>query len=85
MAFECEKFEALLGDYIGAALERSQSREVAAHALMCPPCRGLLDDVKLRLAESETWTEEGAELDGEFDQALEGIPIHHSQFGCDGF
>ena len=85
MAFECEKFEALLGDYIGAELERSQSREVAAHALRCLPCRGLLDDVKLRLSKSETWVEYGAELDDEFDQALEGIPIHHSRFGCDGF
>ena len=83
MAFDCEKFEALLGDYLNAELERSESREFAAHSLRCLSCRALLDDVKRRLSASEAGGE--FELDGELDQALEGIPVQHSTLSCDGF
>ena len=83
MAFDCEKFDALLGDYLDARLERSESRECAAHALRCLSCRALLDDVKLRLSASEAGGE--FELDGALDQALEGIPIQHSTLSCEGF
>ncbi len=83
MTFDCKKFEVLLGDYLGRQLERSESREFATHALSCLKCRALMDDVKLRLSASETPGD--FDLDGDFDQTLEGIPIQHSALSCDGF
>jgi predicted anti-sigma-YlaC factor YlaD len=42
----CSEFEELLSDYLEATLERSTHKAVAAHALRCPLCHSLLNEVK---------------------------------------
>ncbi len=42
----CTQFEELLTDYIDKALENGVQKSVAAHALSCPLCHTLLNDVK---------------------------------------
>jgi len=42
----CSQFEELLSDYIEKTLESSLQRSAAEHALACPLCHSLLNDVK---------------------------------------
>jgi len=46
----CSTFEELLSDYLDKTLDNSQHKSVAAHALSCPLCHSLLNDVKDSLA-----------------------------------
>lgn len=46
----CSEFEANLTDYLDGALERQIHKAVAAHALRCPLCHALLNEVKDALA-----------------------------------
>ncbi len=46
----CSTFEELLTDYLDKTLESRAHRSVAAHALACPLCHSLLNDVKDSLA-----------------------------------
>src|SRR5215203_226252 len=43
---ECAEFEECLTDYLDGALERATHKAVAAHALKCPLCHSLLNEVK---------------------------------------
>ena len=43
---KCSEFEGLLTDYIDGTLERTTHKAVAAHALRCPLCHALLNEVK---------------------------------------
>jgi anti-sigma factor RsiW len=43
---ECAEFEELLTDYLDGTLERATHKAVAAHALKCPLCHALLNEVK---------------------------------------
>lgn len=43
---ECLKFEELLTEYLDGSLDKSTHKAVAAHALRCPLCHALLNDVK---------------------------------------
>jgi anti-sigma factor RsiW len=45
----CNQFEDLLTDYLDGALDKATSRGVAAHALRCPMCHALLNEVKLTI------------------------------------
>ena len=42
----CTEFEELLTDYLDGTLERATHKRVAAHALRCPLCHSLLNEVK---------------------------------------
>ncbi len=42
----CSTFEELLTDYLDKTLDKSAHKAVAAHALSCPLCHTLLNDVK---------------------------------------
>lgn len=42
----CSQFEELLTDYLDKALDTTTHRAVAEHAIGCPLCHGLLNDVK---------------------------------------
>lgn len=42
----CSTFEELLTDYLDKTLESAAHKSVAAHALACPLCHSLLNDVK---------------------------------------
>lgn len=42
----CSSFEELLTDYLDKALDTGAHKAVAAHALACPLCHSLLNDVK---------------------------------------
>jgi anti-sigma factor RsiW len=42
----CHQFEDLLTDYLDGTLDRDTHRRVAAHALRCPVCHELLNEVK---------------------------------------
>ena len=46
----CSDFEDVLSDYLERTLEPAAHRAAAAHALSCPLCHGLLNDVKQSLA-----------------------------------
>jgi len=46
----CSTFEELLTDYLDKTLESRAHKSVAAHALSCPLCHSLLNDVKESLA-----------------------------------
>jgi len=43
---ECAEFEENLTDYLDGTLERPMHKAVAAHALKCPLCHALLNEVK---------------------------------------
>lgn len=43
---ECAEFEELLSDYIDGVLERGVHKAVAEHALKCPLCHSLLNEVR---------------------------------------
>jgi len=42
----CSEFEELLTDYLDKTLDKSTHKAVAAHALKCPLCHSLLNEVK---------------------------------------
>jgi len=42
----CSEFEELLTDYLDGTLERGMHKSVATHALRCPLCHSLLNEVK---------------------------------------
>lgn len=42
----CSEFEELLTDYLDKTLDKSTHKAVAAHALRCPLCHSLLNEVK---------------------------------------
>lgn len=46
----CSQFEELLSDYLEKTLDGVSNKAVAAHALSCPLCHSLLNDVKESLA-----------------------------------
>lgn len=46
----CSQFEELLSDYLDKTLNGGAHKAVAAHALSCPLCHSLLNDVKESLA-----------------------------------
>lgn len=46
----CSRFEELLTDYLDKALDPNAHKAVAAHALSCPLCHSLLNEVKGALA-----------------------------------
>jgi hypothetical protein len=46
----CAEFEERLTDYLDGVLERATHKAVAAHALRCPLCHALLNEVKDALA-----------------------------------
>ncbi|HEY0427392.1 MAG TPA: anti-sigma factor [Pyrinomonadaceae bacterium] len=43
---KCSEFEELLTDYLDGALDKQTHKAVAAHALRCPLCHALLNEVK---------------------------------------
>jgi hypothetical protein len=45
----CNQFEDLLSDYLEGSLDRDTHRQIAAHALRCPMCHALLNEVKLTI------------------------------------
>ncbi|MEO8650076.1 MAG: zf-HC2 domain-containing protein [Acidobacteriota bacterium] len=46
----CSQFEELMSDYIERSLDNATQRSAAAHALSCPLCHALLNEVKTALA-----------------------------------
>lgn len=46
----CTRFESVLTDYLDGNLDRTAHKAVAAHALRCPLCHSLLNEVKDALA-----------------------------------
>jgi hypothetical protein len=47
---DCTQFEELLTDYLDKTLERGKFKAVAEHAISCPLCHSLLNEVKGALA-----------------------------------
>jgi anti-sigma factor RsiW len=46
----CSRFEELLTDYLDKTLQTSENKMMAEHAISCPLCHSLLNDVKESLA-----------------------------------
>ncbi|MEO7673282.1 MAG: hypothetical protein ABIU09_04300 [Pyrinomonadaceae bacterium] len=47
---DCSRFEEMMTDYLDKSLEGPRHKSVAAHALSCPLCHSLLNEVKASLA-----------------------------------
>lgn len=47
---DCTAFEERLSDYLDRSLDAASHKSTAAHALQCPLCHGLLNDVKDAMA-----------------------------------
>src|SRR5688572_19893165 len=48
--FSCSQFEEFLTDYLDKTLDADVHKAVASHALCCPLCHSLLNEVKSSLA-----------------------------------
>ncbi|MEJ7625180.1 MAG: anti-sigma factor [Pyrinomonadaceae bacterium] len=59
---DCSTFEELLTDYLDKTLDPAVNRSVAAHALACPLCHSLLNDVKVSLEVCRTITAPTAQM-----------------------
>jgi hypothetical protein len=58
----CTAFEESISDYLERSLEASMHKAVAAHALACPLCHSLLNDVKSAVAACRTLAEPQAPM-----------------------
>ena len=59
---DCTAFEERLSDYLERSLEATMHKAIAAHALACPLCHSLLNDVKSAVAACRTLAEPHAPM-----------------------
>jgi len=59
---DCTAFEESLSDYLERSLDATMHKAVAAHALACPLCHSLLNDVKSAVAACRTLAEPHAPM-----------------------
>src|SRR5262245_19339212 len=79
----CKRFDSLLVDYVDGGLEQDIRKGMASHSLRCRSCRGLLDDVKMKLR--EVVRECVIITNPRLDAVLELIPESESGLSCSSF
>lgn len=81
---DCTRFENVLSDYLEKTLDAATHRSAAAHALSCPLCHGLLNDVKDSLAVCREMAEPKQPVTRLEARILEATSPQ-SMMGCDEF
>lgn len=80
----CSTFEELLTDYLDKTLERSAHKAVAAHALSCPLCHALLNDVKESLEVCRKLTAPAAPMT-RLEARVLSMTMPETAMSCDDF
>lgn len=78
---DCTSFEESLSDYLERSLEASVHKAVAAHALACPLCHSLLNDVKTAVAACRTLAEPQAPM-SRLDAGILARTVPDSTVNC---
>jgi hypothetical protein len=81
----CSQFEELLTDYLDKALTGETHKAVASHALECPLCHSLLNEVKLALAVCRDMTEPAALPMARLEARILEKTVPRSVMHCDEF
>jgi hypothetical protein len=80
----CSTFEELLTDYLDKTLERAANMSVAAHALSCPLCHTLLNDVKESLEVCRKITAPTASVT-RFEARVLSMTMPQTAMSCEDF
>ncbi len=80
----CSTFEELLTDYLDKTLESSAHKAVAAHALSCPLCHSLLNDVKESLEVCRKITASSASVT-RLEARVLSMTMPETAMACDDF
>lgn len=80
----CTQFEELLTDYLDKTLDGSTHKSVAAHALSCPLCHSLLNEVKGALAVCREMAEPKAPLT-RLEARILASTMPEASMGCADF
>lgn len=80
----CSTFEELLTDYLDKTLTGETHKAVAAHALSCPLCHGLLNDVKESLAVCREIASPPAPMT-RLEARILSATAPHTSMACDDF
>ncbi|NNE99142.1 MAG: zf-HC2 domain-containing protein [Pyrinomonadaceae bacterium] len=80
----CSEFEERLSDYLEKDLESAASKLMAAHALKCPLCHSLLNDVKSSLEICQELPPPKASLTG-LEARVLSATVPESQMPCQDF
>lgn len=80
----CSTFEELLTDYLDKSLESPAHKSVAAHALACPLCHSLLNDVKESLEVCRTITAPASPIT-RLEARVLSMTMPETSIACDDF
>lgn len=80
----CATFEELLTDYLDKALENGVNKAVAEHALACPLCHGLLNDVRESLEVCRHMSAPNASMT-RLEARVLSMTMPESAMSCDDF
>ena len=81
---DCTTFEESLSDYLERALEKPVHKAMAAHALACPLCHSLLNDVKSAVAACRTLAEPQAPI-SKLDAGILARTVPDATLNCTEF
>jgi anti-sigma factor RsiW len=81
---DCTAFEESLSDYLERSLEATVHKAVAAHALACPLCHSLLNDVKSTVAACRTLAEPQAPM-SRLDAGILARTVPDATVNCSEF
>ena len=81
---DCTAFEDSLSDYLERALEKSVHKAMAAHALACPLCHSLLNDVKSAVAACRTLADTQAPI-SRLDAGILARTVPDATLNCSEF
>lgn len=81
----CTRFEELLTDYLDRTLEASVHQSVASHALSCPLCHTLLNDVKESLEVCRTISEPVSPMMTRLEAKILSATTPNAAMACEQF
>jgi anti-sigma factor RsiW len=81
---DCTAFEESLSDYLERSLDVTMHKAVAAHALACPLCHSLLNDVKSAVAACRTLAEPQAPM-SRLDAGILARTVPDATVNCSEF
>ena len=81
---DCTAFEDSLSDYLERSLDKGMRKAVAAHALACPLCHSLLNDVKSAVAACRTLAEPQAPI-SKLDAGILARTVPDATVNCSEF
>lgn len=81
---DCTAFEEALSDYLERTLDKPSHKAMAAHALACPLCHSLLNDVKTAVAACRTLAEPQAPM-SRLDAGILARTVPDATLNCTEF